>query len=371
MSKEDRATGLMRLAIVEAEHGLGRTSPNPAVGCVIACGDRVVGRGFHARVGAPHAEAVALASAGAHARGADAYVTLEPCDHYGRTPPCSKALIEAGVRRVFVGARDPNPIVNSRGMRRLRKAGIEVVTGVLTDECRALNTPYEHAFETGRPYVLAKWAMSLDGKIADATGHSRWVTSEPARELGHRLRNQLDVILVGVGTVLADNPKLTCRVPGGRDPVRIVADSQARTPPGARVVRMAKGSTAPTLIAVTAGAPAKRRAALERAGAQVLECRANQGRVDIRDLLRHVRELGWLSVLVEGGPTVMAGFLQARLIDVVYAFVAPKVIGGAGAKGAVGGERVFALRDALALDFVAMQQLGPDLLIVGKPSHRP
>ncbi len=236
----------MRQALAAAELGRGRTRPNPMVGCVVVKSGKVVAIGHHAKAGQPHAEVEALRVAGARARGADVYVTLEPCAHWGRTGPCAQALIAAGVRRVFVGMRDPNPLVHGRGLRALARAGIEVELGVVADECRHLNEAFAHYITTHRPFVVAKVAQSIDGRVATRTGESRWVTSEPARLFGHHLRDACDGILVGSGTVLADDPELTCRLPGGRDPVRIVVDSVARTPPTAKLVRITSTSSAPT-----------------------------------------------------------------------------------------------------------------------------
>lgn len=361
---------LMRRALDAARRGAGRTRPNPMVGSVIAKDGRVIAEAHHERAGGPHAEVGALRKAGARARGADLYVTLEPCNHHGRTPPCTDALIASGVRRVIVGARDPNPLVHGKGIRRLRRAGIEVVMGVLAEECRSLNRAFAHYIGTREPYVIAKLAESLDGRVATRTRESKWITGPAARREGHALRDVCDAIVVGVGTVLADDPALTCRLRGGRDPVRVIVDTEARTPPKAQVVRLARSSTAPTWIAVGEGAPARRVAALERAGAEVLRCKVRGGHVDLRDLSRKLGERELLSILVEGGPTLLGGFVDAGLVHEVYAFVAPLILGGEGALGAVGARGAARLGEALRLSIGEVRQVGDDLLVIARRPGR-
>ncbi|MBI3179253.1 MAG: bifunctional diaminohydroxyphosphoribosylaminopyrimidine deaminase/5-amino-6-(5-phosphoribosylamino)uracil reductase RibD [Deltaproteobacteria bacterium] len=354
---------IMERALREATRGLGRTHPNPAVGSVIAKGGRIIAVGHHARAGLPHAEAVALRRAGKRARGADVYVTLEPCDHHGRTPPCTGALIAAGVRRVIVGLRDPNPLVNGRGLRRLARAGIGVEVGLCAAACAAFNEAYLCAVRLGRPLVALKLAQSLDGRVATRGGESRWITGEAARALGHRLRNQYDAILVGVGTVLADDPRLNCRLRGGRDPIRIVLDTHARTPVRSQVVRMSRRSRAPTWVIVGPQAPLPRRRALERAGARVLVGKARRDRLDIDALLSllHAQELN--SVLIEGGPTVAGSFLDARRIDKVHAFVAPRLLGGTQARSGIEGMGAQKLAHSLDLKLNGVEEVGGDVLI--------
>src|SRR5712671_6249478 len=307
----------MALALQEAAKGLGRTHPNPVVGAVVARGGRVLGVGHHRKAGGPHAEVAALRQAGRAARGADLYVTLEPCNHQGRTPPCTDAILEAGIARVFVGSIDPNPLVQGRGVRRLRSAGIEVRTGVLRAACDAANEMWFKFIGRKLPWVVLKAAVTLDGKLAAPSGDSRWVSGPRARALVHELRDELDAVLVGVGTALADDPRLTARGPGLRDPVRVVVDSLARLPPAARLLR--QRSSARTLIACTLRAPAARVAALERAGAEIVRCRADRaGRVDLKDLLKRLAGRGLTSVLVEGGAAIHGGFLARALWDEVY-----------------------------------------------------
>jgi diaminohydroxyphosphoribosylaminopyrimidine deaminase / 5-amino-6-(5-phosphoribosylamino)uracil reductase len=352
----------MRLALHEAEKGLGRTSPNPAVGAVLVKGGRVVARGHHAHAGGPHAEVVALRAAGARARGADLYTTLEPCDHFGRTPPCSVAVVEAGVRRVFVGSRDPNPLVNGRGVARLRRGGVTVVSGVLRDACDALNAHWFRFITEGRPYVTLKAAITLDGKLATRTGDARWVSGPEAREWVHRLRDRVDAVLVGSGTALADDPLLTTRLPrGGRDPIRVVLDSDLDLPARLRLFHP-EGTTAPTLVA-----HASRKARRFGDGVELLACRAGPAGVDLRDLLAKLAARGVTHILVEGGAAVHASFLAAGLVDRVAVFVAPKLVGADGISW-VGGPGPVRMADALALEDVRVERVGVDVLVTGVPA---
>lgn len=360
---------LMHVALREAERAKGRTRPNPMVGCVIAKKGKIIAVGHHARAGTHHAERVALDLAGSAARGADVYVTLEPCSHVGRTGPCCDALIEAGVGRVFVGTRDPNPIVDGRGIRRLRRAGIPVEMGVSEAACRRLIEAFAFAVVHRRAWVVAKMAQSLDGRVVTRTGASRWITSPVARAFGHGLRNELDAILVGRGTVQADDPQLTCRRRGGRDPVRVVVDTDASLSPKARVVQVCKESRAPTWIYVSSQAPARRRLALERAGAETFTCKVRGKRVDLRAVMQHLyQQHELLSVLVEGGPTILGACFDAGLVNRVYAFVAPMIIGGTAARSAVLGKGCGPLEEATRLQAVETQALGPDTLITGTTS---
>ena len=356
----------MRLALHEAAKGLGRTSPNPAVGAVIVKDGRVIARGHHERAGGPHAEVVALRRAKGRAAGADLYTTLEPCDHFGKTPPCSLAVIEAGIRRVFVATQDRNPRVNGRGIARLRDAGVQVVMDVLRAECEALNAPWFHFITTGRPYVTLKAAITLDGRIATRTGDSRWVTGEEARAEVHRLRDVVDAVLVGAGTARADDPRLTTRLPRGqgrgRDPVRVVLDSRLALP--RRLALFHPTSAAPTLVAhVTDREPRL------GAGVEALRCRAAaDGRVDLTDLLAKLAGRGVTHLLVEGGGEVAASFLRERLADRLVLFVAPKMVGGDGVPW-LPGPGVARMADAITLDVRETRRAGDDLVIVGTPVY--
>jgi diaminohydroxyphosphoribosylaminopyrimidine deaminase/5-amino-6-(5-phosphoribosylamino)uracil reductase len=352
----------MRLAIREARRGLGRTSPNPTVGAVLVRRGRVVGRGHHARAGAPHAEVVAIQAAGAAARGATLYTTLEPCDHYGRTPPCSLAILSSGVTRVVSGSRDPNPLVNGRGLRRLRRAGRAVEARFLEEECDALNEAWMTFIRLGRPHVTLKVAATLDGKIATASGDSRWVTGPEARALVHRLRNRVDAVLVGAGTARADDPRLTARGPGGRDPLRVVLDARASLPASLRLFR--QRSRAATVVAhLRAGARAP------APGVEMLRCRGRAGRVDLHDLLARLAGRGVTSLLVEGGAQVAGSFLAAGLVDRLLLFLAPRVA-GADALSWAGTPGPRRMADALRLSEVAVSRVGGDLLVTARPVKR-
>ncbi len=359
----------MRLALDLAEKARGRTSPNPMVGSVIVKDGEIIGQGYHLKAGTPHAEINALQEAGDKAEGATLYVTLEPCSHYGRTPPCSEAVIRSGVSEVFVAMQDPNPLVAGRGIKQMVNAGIKVHVGLLEEEARRLNEIFVKYITTRMPFVLLKTAMTMDGKIATAVGHARWVTGSDAREKVHRLRNWYDAILVGVNTVLADNPALTCRLPeGGRDPVRIILDSQARTPVESKVVTQESG--APTYIVVTDKAPLDRIKLLSSGRAKIVRTSLDlHGRVDLRELLEKLGEMEITSLLVEGGAQVAASFLEYELVDKILTFIAPKIVGGAGAPGPVGGLGKALMNQAIRVSNVTFGQIGEDFFIEGYPKY--
>jgi diaminohydroxyphosphoribosylaminopyrimidine deaminase / 5-amino-6-(5-phosphoribosylamino)uracil reductase len=317
----------MRLALAEAEKGRGRTHPNPAVGAVVVGGGRVIGRGHHRKAGLPHAEVNALRAAGARARGADVYVTLEPCNHQGRTPPCTDALIAAGVRRVFFGSADPNPLVDGHGARRLRRAGIEVHSGILRAQCDAANEAWFKFITTGLPWVVLKAAVTLDGKLAAAARDSKWISSTASRRLVHRWRNELDAVLVGAGTVRADDPRLTVRgVPGGRNPLRVVL-----------------------------GAVPRRARLLREPGETISE------RGALPPVLRRLGDRGITTVLVEGGATVHGAFLETGLWDELRLFIAPKIF-GADALSWAGRTR------AVEVQLRTVERIGPDVLVICRPT---
>ena len=318
----------MARAVELARRGLGRTSPNPPVGAVLVKRGRVIGEGWHHRAGGPHAEVLALRQAGAAARGATLYLTLEPGAFQGRTPPCAPTVIAAGIARAVIAVRDPHPRVHGRGIRALRAAGIRVVTGVLAEEAGAVSAWFRHAIVRGRPYVLLKLAASLDGRIATATGESRWVSGPAARRWVHRLRNEVDAVVVGAGTVRADDPALTCRIRGGRDPVRVVVAGRLQISPRARVVR--QRSSAPTLVVTTNAASARRRRALVRAGAELIVLPGRAGRIRVAALLAVLQTRGIVSVLIEGGGELAAAALRERVVDRLLLVSAPLVIGGDG-----------------------------------------
>jgi diaminohydroxyphosphoribosylaminopyrimidine deaminase/5-amino-6-(5-phosphoribosylamino)uracil reductase len=418
----------MKLALRLAARGAGFVSPNPMVGAVVvqhpevAHHGHLVGRGWHRRYGGPHAEVEALHQAGEKARGATLYVTLEPCNHHGLTPPCTEAVLAAGLIRVVIATRDPNPKVSGGGIEYLKQKGVQVETGLLADEARRLNEAWFKWVETGFPLVIAKAACSLDGRVATVAGESQWITGEASRAFGHKLRHACDAILVGLGTVLADDPQLTCRLPargkklsGGKgqgsqtpalspkpplptpyesstgilpvknveqpppaalsenrkpetrnrtsDPIRIVLDSRLRIPLTARVLHL--DSPAPTWIATTKAAPLDKVRAVSDLGAEVLLLPEENGRVALRPLLQLLGERRVQSALVEGGPEVLGAFFDQRLVDKFYFFYAPKVLGGQGAYPAVAGKGVTRLNDVIVARDLTIRRLGPDFLVSG------
>ena len=357
----------MRDALRLAARGRGRTSPNPLVGAVIVKRGKVVGRGYHHRAGTPHAEIHALVDAGAAAAGSDVYVNLEPCAHHGRTPPCSDALIAAGVRRVFVGMVDPNPLVNGAGIARLRGAGIEVIEGVLGAACAAINEAFVTFIQRGRPHITLKSAITLDGRVASRSGHARWVSGPGARKAGHKLRNDLDAIIVGSGTLLADDPQLDCRdVRGGRDPIRVIFDSRLRTAPTARVVALAETSTAPTWVVTTRRAPASRARVLEARGVEILRVASKAGHVDVAAGLKALGDRGVVSALVEGGPTLAGALWTARCVDRLVTFIAPKVLGDPAALPMIAGPPAPTMASATEISEVSVRRVGSDIMIAGR-----
>lgn len=363
-------TRFMSQALRLARRGLGRTSPNPMVGALVVRHGRVAGRGFHHRAGGPHAEVLALRQAGARARGATLYVTLEPCAHTGRTPPCADAVIAAGISRVVAAMRDPNPRTNGRGCRRLRAAGVRVTEGVLRREAQALNETFSTRMTRRRPFVSVKVAQSLDGKIATAAGQSRWISGRAARAFVHRLRAQADAVLVGVNTVLADDPRLTARGRTARRPrplLRVVADGALRTPSSARLFTQQPSSV---VIATTSRAPSSRARRLAACGAHVVRLPARRGGVDLRALCRYLARREVNHLLIEGGGEVIASALADRLVDRVYWMQAPILIGGRTAPGSVGGAGVSALARAIRLAAVHTRRLGNDWLVEGRPRYR-
>ena len=350
----------MKLALEYAKKGCGRVGPNPMVGAVVVKDGRVIGAGWHRRYGGPHAERDALARCTEPPRGATLYVNLEPCCHTGKTPPCTDAILESGVRRVVIGSVDPNPLVAGNGIRILRRHGIEVTEDVLNGECRALNEVFFHFIRTKTPYVVMKYAMTMDGKTATRSGGSKWITGEAARRRVQEDRNRYSGILVGVGTVLADDPLLTCRLPESRNPVRIICDSRFRTPTEARVVRTA--GQVPTVLAACSSDEIRARPYRE-AGCGVLTLPPRDGRVDLRELMAALGEKGIDSVLLEGGGTLNWSALQSGVVNKVQAYVAPKLFGGAQAKSPVGGTGVEQPDRAFRLAPPRVTRLGGDILL--------
>lgn len=352
----------MEHALALAEQGRGHVEPNPLVGAVLVRDGNKVGEGWHQHFGAAHAEINALAQAGEAARGATLYVTLEPCCHHGKTPPCTAAIIRTGIRRVVAAMQDPFAEVTGKGAAELRAAGIDVEIGLCEREARRLNAPYLKLLG-GRPYVHAKWAMTLDGKIATRTGDSKWITSPAARSRVHELRGRMDAVIVGIGTALADNPRLTVRPPGPRIPCRIVLDSHGRLPAGSYLASTAKQT--PTLI-VSGGPVAPERARpLQALGCDILPLRATDNRPDITALLDELGRRRWTNILVEGGGAVLGSFLDAGAIDEVHVFIAPRLLGGADAKSPIGGRGAASIAEALALNEWTVERIDCDVLLHG------
>jgi diaminohydroxyphosphoribosylaminopyrimidine deaminase/5-amino-6-(5-phosphoribosylamino)uracil reductase len=360
----DRAVAefFMRIALEEAAKGLGRTSPNPVVGAVLVKGGRIIARGYHKKAGTAHAEVVALEAAGSKAKGADLYTTLEPCDHYGRTPPCSLAILEAGVRRVICASADPNPQVSGKGVARLRRAGVKVLTGVLKEEADTLNRPFFKIMRTKLPWVTLKAAVTLDGKLATATGDSRWVTGEPARAWVHRLRDAVDVILVGANTVRIDDPKLTTRLPGGggKDALRVVVDSHLRLSPSYTI--FTQRSPARTVIATLEDPEGRKARPFLAQGVEVWQVRQKAGMVDLKALLRRIAKNGLNHVLVEGGADMYGSFLRGHLADALALFLAPKLIGSPGLSWA-GDLGVKEMAQAVSVSDLTFERHGEDVLL--------
>jgi len=352
----------MRLCLEKAAGGAGRVSPNPLVGAAVVRSGRLIASGHHARFGGRHAEVVALRRAGARARGATLYVTLEPCAHHGKTPPCVEAIVASGIRRVVAAMGDPHPLVDGRGFRALRRAGVTVSRGTLAPEARELNEAYVTALREGRPMVTLKAGMSLDGKTATAAGESRWITSEASRRAGHRLRAAHDAILVGIGTALADDPRLSVRGrASGRQPLRVVLDSRLRLPDRARMLRSAGGE----VIIYTAGS-SRRKGRLEKEGARVIRAGRGRGGVNLGRVLRDLAGRGVHSLLVEGGSEVAWSFLRARLVDRIAFFIAPRILGGRESIPVVGGDGARRLSDGFKVRALRAGLIGGDLLLTGR-----
>jgi len=359
----------MREALDLARPRLGLTTPNPAVGCVIVRNNKVVGQGATGSGGRPHGETVALAAAGARARGATAYVSLEPCAHTGQTPPCARALVEAGVARIVVGCGDPFPQVDGRGIAILRAAGIQVTEGVLEDECRRLNEGFFMRVTRGRPFVTLKLAATLDGRIAAAGGDSRWISSPESRELVHRWRRECDAVMVGAATVIADNPRLTCRIAGGRDPVRVIIDGRLRSPADAKVFRQRSPAPAMLITTLANRARAERLYTNRRSAAvEVIGAKADVGKIDLAALMQEFGRRGWSKILLEGGANLAGAALAAAIVDRVAFFVAARILGGG--LPAVEGLVSRTIRSSIRLDQLRVAPIGTDLLIEAEVNRK-
>lgn len=354
----------MQIAIELATQAKGRTSPNPMVGAVVVKDGEIVGKGYHQKAGTPHAEVYAINDAGEKAKDATIYVSLEPCSHYGRTPPCTQAIINAGLSRVVMAMTDPNPKVNGNGKEILESQGIEVTTGILENEARKLNEFFIKYITTRLPFVILKTATTLDGKIATHSGKSKWITSEESRKHVHQIRNEVDAILVGIGTVIKDDPSLTTRIPDGRDAIRIILDSHARIPLNARVLNLQ--SNAKTIVAVTPSAQEDNINRI-RQKAEVIIIPEKDGRVNIYELMKKLGEMQITSVMIEGGAEVNASALKAGIVDRVMFFIAPKIFGGKDAPSPIGGDGIDDPSEAIKLKDIAIEQIGEDILVMGTP----
>lgn len=363
----------MRRALELAKKGEGYTSPNPMVGCVIVKDGRIISEGYHERYGEYHAERNALLRCKEDAHGADLYVTLEPCCHYGKTPPCTDIIIERGIGHVYIGSMDVNPLVAGKGVQILRDHGVEVTTGILEKECLKLNEVFYHYMTEKTPFVASKFAMSADGKIACATGDSKWVTGEESRRQTHVLRKRYSGIICGIGTVLADDPMLNCRIEEDVDPTRIICDSSLRIPLESRIVKTAK--QIPTIVACSASAIRNREAMyrivyLQDSCVEVIatgEPGDGSREVDLRDLMGKLGKRGIDSILLEGGSTLNAAAYEAGIVNKVYAFIAPKIIGGRDALSPVGGRGAQSMKEAVQLTDIGYERFGDDICLTGYP----
>lgn len=355
----------MKRAIELAKKGAGYVSPNPMVGAVIVKNNKIIGEGWHMKYGEAHAEINAFGNCTESPEGAEMYVTLEPCSHYGKTPPCAERIVKEGIKKVYIGSLDTNPKVSGKGIEILRNAGIEVVTGVMENECKAINPIFFKYIEQHMPYVVLKSAMTLDGKIASYTGNSKWVTGEEARHIVHIMRHQLKGIMTGINTILADNPLLTCRIEGGMEPVKIMVDSKLKIPLDANVL---KGRC---IIGTTHNCDKTKQKALEKMGINIITTHG-QDRVDVTELMKKLAEIKIDSILLEGGGTLSYSMLSEGLVDKAVFFIAPKIIGGENAKTPVEGNGIELMRNAIELENTNIKSIGRDFMIYGdvKNVHR-
>ena len=355
----------MKRAIELAKKGIGYTSPNPLVGAVIVKDGRIIGEGYHEVYGGPHAEVNAFRNAKEDVNGATMYVTLEPCSHYGKTPPCANAIVEKEISKVIIGMMDPNPMVAGRGIKILQDNGIQVITCILEDEVKKLNEIFIKYITTKRPFGILKTAMTLDGKIATSSGDSMWITNEASRNYVHEIRHRVSGIMVGVGTILSDNPKLTTRLHNkeGKDPTRIIVDTTARIPLDSNVLN--NNSKAKTIIATTERANNEKLQAIKEKGAEIIITPLKDNKVDLSFLMKSLGESGIDSVLIEGGSTLNYSALEEGIIDKVISFIAPKIIGGNESKTPVGGEGIKYIKDAILLEDIQISRFCQDIIIEG------
>lgn len=353
----------MAIALELAEKGRGRVEPNPMVGAVLVKNGDILGRGYHHAFGEAHAEIHAIKEGGVNCKGATLYISMEPCAHYGKTAPCADAIIGAGIKRVVTSVIDPNPITSGKGIQKLKAAGIEIKIGVMEAQSRKLNASFFKLMQEGLPYVILKWAMSLDGKIATYTGDSQWITSEESRKYVHQIRGQMDGIMVGINTVLRDNPLLTCRIEGGRNPKRIIVDSNALLPLDSRLLKTIHEGE--IIVTVSKNAQHNRIEKLEQFGCKIIQTNDNNGRVDLRELFQRLGEMKLTNVLVEGGGRIITSIIEERLVDKVMVFIAPIIIGGIDAKTPVLGKGVDKVCEALKINDVMVKRFSNDTIIEG------
>lgn len=351
----------MKYALTLARKGAGKVNPNPLVGAVLVKDGKIIGEGYHEFYGGAHAEINALKSASESVEGATLYVTLEPCAHYGKTPPCIEAIIKNKIAQVVIGSLDPNPLVSGKGVLRLEEAGVKVATGVLEEECKKLNEVFMKYIVKKEPFVVLKSAMSLDGKIATVTGESKWITSEEARNGVHQLRNTLSGIMVGVETIIKDDPQLTCRITNGRNPIVIVVDSKLRIPMTSKILN----GESKVIVATTKQAEQSKVSQLQELGISVFILESHKCRVDLKQLMKQLGRLGIDSILLEGGASLNDSALKAGIVDKVRFYIAPKIIGGENAKTSVGGEGIRRLEDAIQIKDLKIQVIGKDIVLEG------
>ena len=354
----------MALALNLAEKGRARTSPNPMVGAVVVKNGRIIGKGYHKKAGMPHAEAIALDDAGTAAKGATLYVNLEPCNHFGRTPPCCDKILINGIKEVVIGMRDPNPINNGSGIRRLKKNGIKLRSGIMEEEAKRLNEAYIKFITTKMPFVTIKVAESLDGKIATRTGDSKWITGSRARKYAHRLRSQNDAIMVGINTILKDNPLLNVRgISKKKDPIKVIVDSRLRVPARSRI--FSSRSPAKVLIATTQTSRRKKMRSFQGHDVEIIKVKNNGKGVDLKALFRELAGRGVRSLLVEGGGRLIGSLLENKLVDKAYFFISPKIIGGKEAVTSCEGRGVARINNAAGLKDIKIRHFGGDIMVEG------
>ncbi|MDO4300168.1 MAG: bifunctional diaminohydroxyphosphoribosylaminopyrimidine deaminase/5-amino-6-(5-phosphoribosylamino)uracil reductase RibD [Clostridia bacterium] len=353
----------MERAIELAKKGAGFVSPNPMVGAVIVKDGRIIGEGFHEKYGSNHAEVNAFLNASEDVEGAEMYVTLEPCSHYGNTPPCAKAIVEHKIKKVYIGSLDTNPKVAGKGVEILKNGGVEVEVGIMEKECKAINPIFFKYIETGIPYVVMKSAMTLDGKISAYTGDSKWVTNEKSRYMVQELRHKLKAIMVGINTVITDNPKLTCRIENGINPIRIIVDSKLQIPLDAKVLKLKNKDRC--IIAAAKGCDICKKSELQSMGAEIIETPSINNRVDLKYLMTKLGEMKIDSILLEGGGTLNFSMLQNNLVDKALFFIAPKIIGGDQSKTPVEGKGIAFMDDAIKLHNIEVKNIENDILIYG------